>query len=41
MKYKIELEIETDKKRDIVEPYLRYSLKMVKINKLKVQEIKQ
>jgi hypothetical protein len=41
MKYKIELEIETDKKREIIEPYIRYSLKMVKINKLKVLEVKK
>ena len=41
MKYKITLEIDTDKRREFINPYIKYSLKMVKINKLKVEEVKQ
>jgi hypothetical protein len=38
MRYKITLEIESDKKRELIEPYIRYTLKMVKINKVKVED---
>lgn len=41
MKYKITLEVETDKKREIIEPAIRYTLgKHMNIIKLKVEEIK-
>jgi len=40
MKYKVTIEIETPQRKELIEPYIKYSLKMVKIINVKVEETK-
>lgn len=39
-KYKISFECRTEKERILIEGYIRYALKMIRIERLKVEEKK-
>jgi hypothetical protein len=38
MKYKIELEVESERNADMIKAYIIYSLKMLKIKKIEIKE---